>query len=37
MGFIALVGAKLLSGRVKQIGPGVAIIAAAFAARIAFG
>jgi AGZA family xanthine/uracil permease-like MFS transporter len=37
MGFIAYAAIKLLSGRVKEIGPGVALIAAAFAAKIAFG
>jgi AGZA family xanthine/uracil permease-like MFS transporter len=36
MGFIAYTGIKLLSGRVREIGPGVALIAAAFAAKIAF-
>jgi AGZA family xanthine/uracil permease-like MFS transporter len=37
MGFIAYAGAKLLAGRARQIGPGVAIIAAAFAIKIALG
>lgn len=36
MGFIAYAAIKLLSGRAKEIGPGVALIAAAFAAKIAF-
>lgn len=37
MGFIAYAGIKLLAGRWKEIGPGVAIIAIAFAAMVAFG
>ena len=37
MGFIAYVGIKLLSGRGRQIGPGVALIAGAFAVMIALG
>ena len=37
LGFIAYAGVKLLTGRWREIGPGVAIIAVAFAAKIAFG
>jgi adenine/guanine/hypoxanthine permease len=37
LGFIAYAGLKLLTGRWREIGPGVAIIAFAFAAKIAFG
>ena len=37
LGFIAYTGVKLLTGRWREIGPGVAIIAAAFAAKIGFG
>jgi AGZA family xanthine/uracil permease-like MFS transporter len=37
MGFIVYVGVKLLSGRGRQIGPGVALIAGAFAVMIALG
>jgi len=35
MGFIAYAGIKLLTGRTKEIGAGVAIIALAFAAKVA--
>ena len=37
LGFIAYTGVKLLTGRWREVGPGVAIIAVAFAAKIAFG
>jgi adenine/guanine/hypoxanthine permease len=36
MGFIAYAGIKLLTGRAREIGPGVAIIAVAFAAKVVF-
>ena len=36
MGFIAFAGIKALTGRAREIGPGVAIIALAFAAKVAF-
>jgi AGZA family xanthine/uracil permease-like MFS transporter len=36
LGFIAYGGIKLLTGRWREIGPGVAIIALAFAAKVAF-
>ena len=36
MGFIAYAGVKLLTGRWREIGAGIAIIAAAFAAKVAF-
>jgi AGZA family xanthine/uracil permease-like MFS transporter len=36
LGFIAYAGIKLLSGRWRDIGPGVAVIALAFAAKVAF-
>ena len=36
MGFIAYAGIKLLTGRTKEIGAGVAIIALAFVGKIAF-
>lgn len=37
LGFIAYAGVKLLAGRWREIGPGVAIIALAFAAKAAWG
>jgi AGZA family xanthine/uracil permease-like MFS transporter len=37
IGFIAYAGIKLLTGRWREIGPGVAVIALAFAAKVAFG
>ncbi len=37
LGFIAYAGVKLLTGRWREIGPGVAIIAVAFAAKMAVG
>ncbi len=36
MGFVVYAGIKLLTGRWREIGPGVAIIAVAFAAKVAF-
>jgi len=36
LGFVAYTGIKLLTGRWREIGPGVAIIACAFAAKVAF-
>jgi len=35
LGFIAYCAIKLLAGRVREIGPGVAIVALAFAAKVA--
>ena len=37
MGFVAYAGIKLLTGRWREIGAGVAIIAVAFAAKVTFG
>jgi AGZA family xanthine/uracil permease-like MFS transporter len=37
LGFIAYAGIKLLTGRWREIGPGVAMIALAFGAKIAWG
>ena len=36
LGFIAYAGIKLLTGRWREIGPGVAIIALAFGAKVAW-
>jgi AGZA family xanthine/uracil permease-like MFS transporter len=37
LGFIAYVAIKLLTGRWREVGPGVAVIAVAFAVKEAFG
>jgi AGZA family xanthine/uracil permease-like MFS transporter len=37
IGFIAYAGIKLLTGRWREIGPGVAVIAIAFIAKVVFG
>ena len=37
LGFVAYVAIKLLCGRWREIGPGVAVVAVAFIAKVAWG